>query len=107
MIINLDLSLSIPQTCVCIFTVKSLIIYYTDQNTPVCTCLLDASKDFDRVNHWTFFAKLIDTHAPLLIVRVLSFGIKCSKSALNGENFTRIILPFATVYVRAEAIYFI
>ena len=37
------------------------------------TCLLDASKAFDRVNHWTLFAKLIDAHAPLLIVRVLLF----------------------------------
>ena len=53
----------------CIFTVKTLIKYYTDQNTPVYTCLLDASKAFDRFNHWTLFAKLIESHAPLLIVR--------------------------------------
>ena len=46
----------------CIFTVKTLIKYYTDQNTPVYTCLLDASKAFDLVNHWTLFAKLIESH---------------------------------------------
>ena len=57
----------------CIFTVKSLFKYYTDQNTAVYTCLLDASKAFDQVNHWMLFAKLIDTHAPLLIVRILVF----------------------------------
>ena len=34
--------------------------------TPVYTCLLDANKAFDRVNHWTLFAKLIETGAPLL-----------------------------------------
>ena len=56
-----------------IFTVKTLVKYYTDQMTPVYTCLLDASKAFDRVNHWTLFAKLIETDAPLLIVRVLLF----------------------------------
>ena len=44
--------------------------HYTDQNTPVYQCLLDASKAFDWVNHWTLFAKLIDTRAPLLIVRM-------------------------------------
>ena len=55
----------------CMFTVKNLIKYYTNQNAPVYTCLLDASKAFDRVNHWTLFAKLIDTHAPLLIVLFL------------------------------------
>ena len=48
-----------------IFIVKSLVKYYTGQNTPVYTCLLDASKAFDRVNHWTFFGKVIDAHAPL------------------------------------------
>ena len=35
----------------CIFVVKPLIKYYTDQNNPHYTCLLDASKAFDRVNH--------------------------------------------------------
>ena len=32
--------------------VKSVIKYYTRQNTPVFSCFLDAFKDFDRVNHW-------------------------------------------------------
>ena len=61
------------STDMCIFTVKSVIKYYTEQNTAVYTCLLDARKAFDRVNHWTLFAKLIDTQAPLLIVRLLLF----------------------------------
>ena len=57
----------------CIFTVKSVIKYYTELNTAVYTCLLDARKAFDRVNHWTLLSKLIDTQALLLIVRVLLF----------------------------------
>ena len=40
----------------CIFAVKTLIKYSTDHITPVYTCLLDASKGFDRVHHWTLFA---------------------------------------------------
>ena len=51
------------STDMCIFTVRSVIKYYTEQNTAVYTCLLDARKAFDRVNHWTLFAKLIDTQA--------------------------------------------
>ena len=39
------------STDMCIFTVKSLVKYYTGQNTTVYTCLLDVSKAFDRVNH--------------------------------------------------------
>ena len=90
----------------CIFTVKSLIIYFTDQNTPVYTCLLDASKAFDRVNHWTLFAKLLNTQSSFLIVRVLLFWyqlqrvcIKWSKSCLqyfticNGVRQGGILSP--------------
>ena len=61
------------STDMCIFTVKSIIKYYTRQNSPVYTCFLDASKAFDRINHWTLFKKLIDCNVPLLIVRILVF----------------------------------
>ena len=47
-------------TDMCIFTVKSIIKYFTEQNTPVYACFLDASKVFDRITHWTLFHKLIN-----------------------------------------------
>ena len=56
------------STDMCIFTVKSIVKYYTRQNSPVYTCFLDTSKAFDRINHWTLFRKLIDCQVPLLIV---------------------------------------
>ena len=87
MIINLDLNLNIPPTCAFLLLNACT---YTGQNTPFSACLLDASEAFDRVNHWTIFAKLIDAHAPLLIVRVLLFWyqmqqvcIKWGKSCTN------------------------
>ena len=39
------------STDMCIFIVRSVIKYYTVQNTAIYTCLLDARKVFDRVNH--------------------------------------------------------
>ena len=36
---------------------KSVIKYYTKQNSTVYTCFLDAAKAFDRVSHWTLFRK--------------------------------------------------
>ena len=63
-------------TEMCIYTVKSVIKYYTRQNSPVYTnytCFLDASKAFDRISHWTLFKKLIACNTPLLIVRLLMF----------------------------------
>ena len=67
-----------------------LIKYYTDQNTPVYTCLLDASKAFDRVNHWTLFAKLIESHAPLLIVRILLFWYQMQQVCMKwGKSLSQ------------------
>ena len=43
------------STDLCIFTVKSTTKYYNMYNNPVYSCFLDASKAFDRVNHWTLF----------------------------------------------------
>ena len=74
------------STDMCIFTVKTLVKYYTDQMTPVYTCLLDASKAFERVNHWTLFAKLIETGAPLLIVRVLLFWYQKQQVCIKWGN---------------------
>ena len=39
------------STDLCIFTVKSATKYYTQENSPVFNCFLDASKDFDKINH--------------------------------------------------------
>ena len=60
-------------TDMCFFTVKSVIKYYTKQNSSVFTCFLDAAKTFDRVSHWTLFSKLIQRNIPLVIVIIISF----------------------------------
>ena len=80
-------------TDMCIFTVKTLVKYYTDQMTPVYTCLLGASKAFDRVNYWTWFAKLIETDAPLLIVHVLLFWYQKQQVCINWGNSCSTYFP--------------
>ena len=40
------------STDFCIYTVKSVSKYYTQHHSPVYTCFLDASKAFDKINHW-------------------------------------------------------
>ena len=47
--------------------------YYTQENSPVFTCFLDASKAFDKINHYTLFRKLLDRKTPVLLVRILLF----------------------------------
>ena len=46
-------------TDMCIFTVKSVIKYFTKQNSTVYTCFLNAAKAFERVSHWTLFTGFI------------------------------------------------
>ena len=61
------------STDMCIFTVKSVIKYYTQQKSSVYTCFLDVAKAFDRVTHWTLFSKLINRNIPLVVVRIIAF----------------------------------
>lgn len=60
-------------TDLCIFALKNVIDYYKQCRSPVFTCFLDASKAFDRVNHWTLFRKMIEKKVPNVIIRILLF----------------------------------
>ena len=57
-------------TDLCIFTVKCVTKYYTQENSSVFTCFLDASKAFDKINHYTLFQKLLDRETPIILVRI-------------------------------------
>jgi hypothetical protein len=57
----------------CVFVLKEIVEYYVSANSPVFICYLDASKAFDRLNHWMLFNTLIHRHVPLLIVRILMY----------------------------------
>ena len=59
------------STDLCIYTLKSIIQYYKGHNSPVYSCFLDASKAFDRVNHWVMFKKMKDRQIPSIIIRIL------------------------------------
>ena len=59
------------STEMCTFVLKQVIEYYISLSSPVFICYLDASKAFDKVNHWHLFSKLIDRKVPHLIVRLL------------------------------------
>ena len=61
------------STDFCIYTVKSVSKYYTQHHSPVYTCFLDASKAFDKINHFKLFRKLLDRKTPIVIVRILLF----------------------------------
>ena len=59
------------STDLCIYTLKEVMDYYKSRSSAVHLCFMDASKAFDRVNHWTLFKKLCDRNVPLLFVRII------------------------------------
>ena len=75
-------------TDLCIYSLKNVIQYYRQHNSPVFTCFLDASRAFDRVNYWTLFNKLIQRGVPLLIVRLLCFWYNTQQCCIKWGKST-------------------
>ena len=71
------------STDLCIFSVKSVIKYYNLYKNPVYSCFLDASKAYDRVNHWTLFKKLLKRGISVIIVGILLFWYSKQESCIK------------------------
>ena len=61
------------STDLCIYALKNVLHYYRNHNSPIYTCFFDASKAFDKVNHWNLFKKLIYRGVPIILIRILLF----------------------------------
>ena len=61
------------STDACIYVLKETINNYVEKESSVYLCFLDASKAFDRVNHYKLFHKLVNRGVPGYLVRILVF----------------------------------
>ena len=39
----------------CVSALKEVVCYYKNHFNPIFICFMDASKAFDKINHWTLF----------------------------------------------------
>ena len=85
---------------------KEFIDYYKTRGTTVYVTFLDASKAFDRIDHWLLFDKMIKKGVPFFIIKLLAlwhsrqrmfvrWGNTCSirYCVANGVKQGGIILP--------------
>lgn len=95
------------STDMCVYSLKEIIEMYNSQSSPVFVLFLDASKAFDKVEHFTLFRKLINRGVPRCLIRLLLFWYKnqmlCVRWAgkvsscfhvLNGVKQGGILSPY-------------
>ena len=70
----------------CVFVLKEVINYYSHLSSPVYACFIDASKAFDRVNHWCLLNKLLQRGMPKIIVRLLMIWFTTQTFVVKWQN---------------------
>ena len=77
-----------------IYALKEITDYYLRNSSPVFVCFLDASKAFDRVNHWKLFDKLLDRGMDIHLVKLLSSWYELQRFHVRwGKAYRTVFLP--------------
>ena len=68
------------------YTMREYIELYRKRSTTVFVIFLDASKAFERLDHWLLFEKLINRKVPLFIVRLLIVWYSLQRMHIRWRN---------------------
>ena len=75
------------STDMCIYVLKEFIAFYRRRNTSVFVTFLDASKAYDKIDHWQLFNKLLNIHVPVFIISILVFWYSRQEMFIRWGNF--------------------
>ncbi len=71
------------STTLCSGVLKAVVNRYLNRGSKVYTCLVDASKAFDTVDHHVLFEKLLDRNMPKPLVRFLLSWYKTQQLSIR------------------------
>ena len=74
------------STDMCIYVLKEFIEFYRSRNTSVFVTFLDASKAYDKIDHWQLFNKLLNIHVPVFIISILVFWYSRQEMFIRWGN---------------------
>ena len=79
------------STDMCVFLLKQAVSFYNKHDTPVYATFLDASKAYDRVDHYMLLKKRILCNIPLCLVRLLLYWYKSQMQCIKwGSHFSEV-----------------
>ena len=63
-----------------------MIEYLKSRNTSVFVTFLDASKAYDKIDHWQLFNKLLNIYVPVFIVNILVYWYSRQEMFIRWGN---------------------
>ena len=70
----------------CIYVLKEFIEFYRSRNTSVFVTFLDASKAYDKIDHWQLFNTLLNIHLPVFIISILVYWYFRQEMFISWSN---------------------
>jgi hypothetical protein len=69
-----------------IFSLRSTVDYFVNNNSTVNICSLDVAKAFDRTNHFGLFIKLMKKYVPVNLIMLLANWYKTSTAVVSWKG---------------------